>query len=91
MSLLLSNLEFGEAKLQIAEFLNAVLPERTSQFLARMRVYGRPAKNGPFRDVTETNAVSVHGGLLALAAKVKRGQTVLLVNAMTEEERECPF
>ena len=54
-----------------------------------VRVYGRTTKNRPFRDVTETNAVSVHGGLLALAAKVKRGQTVLLVNAITEEEREC--
>jgi hypothetical protein len=27
--------------------------------------------------------------LLALNAKVKRGQTVLLVNSITEEEREC--
>lgn len=54
-----------------------------------VRVYGRTTKNRPFRDVTETNAVSVHGGLLALAAKVKQGQTVLLVNAITEEEREC--
>ena len=54
-----------------------------------VRVYGRTANNRPFRYVTETNAVSVHGGLLALAAKVKRGQTVLLVNVITEEEREC--
>ena len=54
-----------------------------------VRVYGQTTKNRPFRDVTETNAVSVHGGLLALAAKVKQGQTVLLVNAITDEEREC--
>jgi hypothetical protein len=54
-----------------------------------VRVYGRSASNRPFRCVTETNAVSVHGGLLALQAKLKRGQTVLLVNAITEEEREC--
>jgi hypothetical protein len=54
-----------------------------------VRVYGRTAKNRPFRDVTETYAVSVHGGLLALDSKVKGGQTVLLVNAITEEERQC--
>jgi hypothetical protein len=54
-----------------------------------VRVYGRSANNRPFRYVTETNAVSVHGGLLGLDAKVKQGQTVLLVNAITEEEREC--
>jgi hypothetical protein len=54
-----------------------------------VRIYGRTANNRPFRCVTETNAVSVHGGLLALDAKLKRGETVLLVNAITEEEREC--
>jgi hypothetical protein len=54
-----------------------------------VRVYGRTTNNRPFRNVSETRAVSVHGGLLALDAKVKRGQTVLLVNAITEEEREC--
>jgi hypothetical protein len=31
----------------------------------------------------------VHGGLLPLTARVKRGQTLLLVNAITGEEREC--
>jgi hypothetical protein len=54
-----------------------------------VRIYGRTANNRPFRYFTETSAVSVHGGLLGLAAKVKRGQTVLLVNAITEEAREC--
>jgi hypothetical protein len=52
-----------------------------------VRIYGRTANNRPFRYVTETNAVSVHGALLALNAKIKRGQAVLLVNAITEEER----
>ena len=54
-----------------------------------VRVYGRTADNRPFRHTTETNAVSVHGGVLQLKAKVKTGQTLLLVNAVTEEEREC--
>jgi len=54
-----------------------------------VRVYGRAANNRPFRHVTETNAVSVHGALLALDAKIKRVQALLLVNAITEEERAC--
>jgi hypothetical protein len=54
-----------------------------------VRIYGRTANNQPFRYATETNAVSVHGALLAVDAKVKRGQSVLLVNAITEEERQC--
>ena len=54
-----------------------------------VRVYGRTADNRPFRLDTQTEAVSVHGGLLTLRAKVKSGQTLLLVNAVTEEEREC--
>jgi hypothetical protein len=54
-----------------------------------VRVYGRTVANRPFRATTETNAVSVHGGLLPLNVKVKRGQTLLLVNVITEEEREC--
>lgn len=54
-----------------------------------VRVYGRTPDNRPFRDITMTKAVSAHGGLMPLAPKVKRGQTVLLVNSITEEEREC--
>ena len=54
-----------------------------------VRVYGRTLDDRPFRDVTETRCVSVHGGLLPLTARVKRGQTLLLVNAITGEEREC--
>lgn len=54
-----------------------------------VRIYGRTASNRPFRYVTETNAVSVHGASLAVDTKVKRGQTVLLVNAITEKERAC--
>jgi len=54
-----------------------------------VRVYGRTPDDKPFRHSTTTHAVSAHGGLLPLAARVKRGQTVLLVNSITEEEREC--
>jgi len=54
-----------------------------------VRVYGRTPSNRPFRDITVTKAVSVHGGLIPMAPRVRRGQKVLLVNSITEEEREC--
>jgi hypothetical protein len=54
-----------------------------------VRVYGRTSDNQPFRDVTMTRCVNVHGGLLPLAPKVTRGQKLLLVHSITEEEREC--
>ena len=54
-----------------------------------VRVYGRTPDNRPFRDITVTKAVNIHGGLLPLSPKVKRGQTILLVNGYTGEEREC--
>ena len=52
-------------------------------------VYGWATDGSPFCDITQTLAVSSHGGLLTLAAMVQRGQTILLVNTKTQEEREC--
>ncbi len=52
-------------------------------------VYGRTADSSPFRELTSTLAVNAHGALLALAAKVKKGQIILLVHQNTREEREC--
>jgi hypothetical protein len=54
-----------------------------------VRVYGRTPNNHPFRDVTVTTMVSAHGGVFPLVAEVKRGQTISLVNSITEEERKC--
>ena len=54
-----------------------------------VRIYGRTPQNQPFRHFTETNQVSAHGGLVPLSAKVKLGQTLLLVHGFTEEARKC--
>lgn len=58
-------------------------------FSIPVKVYGRTPKNQPFRDVTATMAVSLYGGLLDMKPRVKSGQTILVVNSFTEEEREC--
>lgn len=34
-------------------------------------------------------SVNAHGGLIALAANVQEGQTILVVNRNTREEQEC--
>ena len=54
-----------------------------------IRVYGRTGDNRPFRDITHTLAVNAYGGLLALGEPVEEGQSLLLVNSFTDEEREC--
>ena len=58
-------------------------------FTIPVKVYGRSARNHPFRDVTATMAVSLYGGLLEMTPRVKLGQTFLVVNTFTQEEREC--
>lgn len=54
-----------------------------------VRVYGRTPEDHPFREITVTKAVNVHGGLLPLAPRVKRGQKLLLVHGLTDEAREA--
>lgn len=54
-----------------------------------VHVYGRTPTNNPFRDVTRTISVDAHGARLALSADVKKGQSLLLVHSLTQEEREC--
>jgi 2'-5' RNA ligase len=53
-----------------------------------VRVCGRDAFNESFREFTYVVSVSAHGGLLALAARIERGQTILVQNRNTQEEQE---
>jgi hypothetical protein len=54
-----------------------------------VRVYGRTPDGQPFRDITETESISSNGGLIPLSKNVNRGQLLLLVNGITDEERRC--
>ena len=58
-------------------------------YVIPVKVYGRTPRNCPFRDVTATMAVSLYGGLLDMKPRVNLGQKILIVNSLTEEEREC--
>ncbi len=52
-------------------------------------VRGETTDKRPFEEETFTIAVSVHGALLVLAAKVELGQRLVLLNPNTWDEREC--
>jgi hypothetical protein len=54
-----------------------------------VKIYGRTPRNHPFRDVTASMTVSLYGGLLKMRPRVKVGQSLLVVNSFTEEERVC--
>jgi hypothetical protein len=52
-------------------------------------VQGKTISGEPIRELTRTLSVSAHGGLLALAATVEKGQTLLVENKNTRKKQEC--
>lgn len=54
-----------------------------------VRVFGKDAFLESFNEFTHTLSVNAHGAALALAAKVEKGRSILVVNRNTGEEREC--
>lgn len=55
----------------------------------RLQARGRAHDGRKFREVCETVVVNVHGGLLILSHEVDNGETIVLVNPLTQEEQEC--
>jgi hypothetical protein len=54
-----------------------------------VHVFGKDVFRESFNEFTRMVSVNAHGGALALAAKVEKGQGIVLVNKSTGEEREC--
>ena len=52
-------------------------------------VYGHDMDDNPFLDEAPIISLNAHGGVLALAANVRRGQTILLVNDGALQDREA--
>jgi hypothetical protein len=46
-------------------------------------------KDAAFEEETQTLVVNAHGGMIALAAKVGKGQTVRVKNRATNEDQLC--
>lgn len=51
--------------------------------------YGWARDESAFHEETTTLLVNASGSLIALAAKVRLGETIFLVNKATQEEQEC--
>jgi hypothetical protein len=57
--------------------------------VVRVQVFGQDSFRENFRELAKTVSVSQHGGALALAARLREGQTVLIENSLTREQQEC--
>jgi hypothetical protein len=55
----------------------------------RVQAQGRGHNGRKFREVCETVVVNAHGGLLLLGNEVDNGETIVLMNPLTQEEQEC--
>lgn len=53
-----------------------------------VKVYGQDIFGESFREFTRMLSVNADGGLLALAARIEKGQTILIENRNTREEQE---
>ncbi len=54
-----------------------------------VHVFGQDVFKESFNEFTRMLSVSAHGGSLALAARIEKGQRILIVNKMTGNEQEC--
>lgn len=54
-----------------------------------VQVFGQDSFRETFREYARTISVSLHGGAVALAARVRQGQSLLVMNSSTKEEQEC--
>ena len=52
-------------------------------------VYGHGADKEPFYEEAHTLHVNANGALLLLSVPVKKGQTLLLTNRLTQKEQDC--
>jgi hypothetical protein len=53
-----------------------------------VQVHGRDVFGEAFHEFATMRSVNAHGGLLALAARVQTGQTILVANRNTGQEQE---
>jgi len=52
-------------------------------------VYGHDLGKDPFHEEAHTLNVSASGALLLLSVPVRKGQTLLLTNQLTQKEQDC--
>jgi hypothetical protein len=62
---------------------------RRKPFDITVYVYGHGAGDEPFHEEAHTLNVNANGALLLLSVPVRKGQSLLLTNQLTEREQEC--
>src|ERR1700759_3112268 len=55
----------------------------------RVHVQGRSLQGRKFREICESQVVSIHGGLVYLKNEVNQGDVILIENPLTQDEQEC--
>jgi len=55
----------------------------------RVYVYGHGPGKEPFHEEAHTLHVNANGALLLLSVPVRKGQTLLLTNTLTQQEQDC--
>ena len=55
----------------------------------RVQALGRAHDGRKFKEICETQVVNEHGGLLFLRNEVDNGETLVIVNPLTQEKQEC--
>jgi len=55
----------------------------------RLQAQGRSHAGRKFREICESQVVNAHGGLVYLKNEVDKGELLVLVNPVTQEEQEC--
>jgi hypothetical protein len=77
---------------EVVPLLSSMADRRTSgraDTYVPLFVYGYTSSEEPFHEETHTLDVSTNGGLLRIDAPVRRGQKLLLLNRVSNQELEC--
>jgi PilZ domain len=70
---------------------NPTVRRRSQRLLMQVavRVRGKDSQGKEFDEETETLAISAHGALILVDARVTSGSTIVMQHKRTQEEQEC--
>jgi hypothetical protein len=70
---------------------NPTVRRRSQRLLMQVavRVCGKDSQGKEFDEETETLAISAHGALILVNARVTSGSTIVMQHKRTQEEQEC--
>ncbi|HEV2297957.1 MAG TPA: hypothetical protein VGR72_05520 [Candidatus Acidoferrales bacterium] len=78
-----------QAKFQARQAGKALRRSKRLKLVVPVEVIALEGESVAFREAAEMLSVNAHGGLLNIAAGVREGQMLRLVNRRTSEQQEC--